>query len=80
MTTKTDMVCIECGRTPSQIQEYVDEANYLNGMEDSDIKWTPEMFVEKEEGTYNSANGHFACTDCYIKLGMPTSSRGWVAP
>lgn len=76
----TDTFCIECGRRPSEIPEYVKEANYLNSMEDMEIEWTPEMYVEKEEGTYNAQNGHFACTDCYIKLGMPSSSRGWVAP
>lgn len=37
-------------------------------------------FVRKEEGTLNVINGHFACNKCYVKIGMPASRRGWVAP
>lgn len=46
----------------------------------------PEMFVVAEEGTYNPENGHFLCTSCYIREGMPTeprnpeTGRGWVCP
>ena len=36
-------------------------------------------YVLKEEGTLNPTNNHFACDKCYIKLGMPSSPRGWVA-
>ena len=55
--------CKICGKTPDEIDEYVDCAKY------SDC--TPEEFVVSQEGTYNSANGLFYCTDCYIKIGMP---------
>jgi predicted alternative tryptophan synthase beta-subunit len=41
---------------------------------------TPERYVACEEGTFNCNNGHFACTTCYVKMGMPSSPRGWVAP
>jgi hypothetical protein len=33
----------------------------------------------RDDGTYNSENGHFACDSCYIKLGMPSSRYGWTA-
>jgi hypothetical protein len=77
--TESDLVCFECGRTPEQIEEYVDEAKYLNGIEGVET-WTAAKFVMAEEGTLNQENGHFACTDCYIKIGMPSAPRGWVAP
>lgn len=65
-------VCIGCGKQPADIEEYVE----MGEVEDM----TPEEFVRSEEGTYNPANGHFACTDCYIAMGQPSSPRGWVAP
>jgi hypothetical protein len=40
---------------------------------------TPDDFVWREEGTLNRETGHFLCTSCYIKAGMPSSPRGWVA-
>jgi len=60
-----------CKRSPSQIEEYV-----RNMDDDPD----PDRYVIENEGTYNPESGHFACTDCYIKLGMPSSPRGWRAP
>ena len=41
---------------------------------------TPEKYVKTEEGTYNKNNGHFLCTECYIKDRMPATPEGWVAP
>jgi hypothetical protein len=41
---------------------------------------TPEQVVREQEGTFNPRNGHFLCTDCYIKAGMPSSPVGWHAP
>lgn len=38
-----------------------------------------EEFVRTHEGTYNSSNGHFACDDCYIHMGCPTTPSGWKA-
>lgn len=60
-----------CQRKPNQIYEYVDAA--------ADAGLTPDDYVKQYEGTYNSANGHFACTACYIALGMPSSRTGWKA-
>lgn len=37
-------------------------------------------WIWENEGTINPSNGHFACTDCYIRIGQPSSPRGWVAP
>lgn len=69
----TTPVCIGCNRTPSQIEEYI-EAAAEDGM-------SPDAYVRSEEGTYNPANGHFACTLCYVKMGMPSApGPGWRAP
>jgi len=55
--------CVGCKRAPAQIQEYVDAAH--------DEGITPSEWVRSEEGTFNKENGHFWCTNCYIKAGMP---------
>lgn len=50
---------------------------------EEDEEVTPEMreqFVRSDEGTFNVINGHFACDSCYIKLGCPSSPRGWKCP
>ena len=74
MNTTGRPICIGCGKRPDEIEEYVDGAlNYGR-------KITPDEYVRREEGTYNPANGRFACTDCYFKMGMPSSPRGWVVP
>jgi hypothetical protein len=90
-------VCIMCGRTPDQIDEYVASANAANEIYDLDQcqdclampnerhlttcrhYTTPERYVWAEEGTLNPKNGHFLCTEDYIKAGMPSSPQGWVA-
>jgi hypothetical protein len=64
--------CIGCGKEPHEIDEYVEGA--------ADMDLTPEAYVEIEEGTFNHENGHFACTSCYMAMGMPSSPRGWKAP
>ena len=64
-------LCIGCGKHPDELEEYVEIAKE-EGM-------TPDEFVRKEEGTYNRENGHFLCTPCYAKAGMPSSPRGWIA-
>lgn len=66
-------VCIGCGKTPNELPEY-DYAN--TGVTD------PVKYVVEEEGTYNPANGHFACDKCYIKMGQPSAPfpNRWVAP
>ena len=67
----TKLRCIGCGRSPNEIDEYVQ-----NPDDDPD----PDHFVRQNEGTFNPANGHFTCTECYIRCGMPSSPVGWVAP
>jgi len=67
-----EFICIGCGRQPHEIPEYVICAEQ-EGM-------TPHAFVLAEEGTLNITNGHFACTDCYIRMGEPASVYGWKAP
>lgn len=67
--------CTGCNRMPEDIPEYQDPTLY-GYPEDT----TPTEYVLAEEGTLNGDNGHFLCTGCYIKAGMPTSPQGWVAP
>lgn len=86
------MVCSGCGKTPLQINEYELEAmfEYNDNRDDSDPSWEHLSQEEREEktlrwtwyneGTMNWENGHFACTECYIKMGMPSSRLGWKAP
>jgi hypothetical protein len=64
--------CTGCDKTPEEIDEYV-----ICAKEDG---MTPTEWVRREEGTLNPANGHFLCTDCYIRAGMPSTPYGWVAP
>ena len=69
-------ICQGCFKPADQIDEYVEAA----GQEGK----TPDHYVMTDEGTYNPENGHFLCTECYIKAGMPASppgSRyGWKCP
>lgn len=65
-------VCTGCNKRPYEIEEYVEIAKE-EGM-------TPDDYVREGEGTYNSDNGHFLCTSCYVRAGMPSSPMGWTAP
>lgn len=66
-------VCTNCGKHPDELTEY---SKVSTG---SDLD--PIEYVKQEEGTYNPNNGHFTCTDCYIRIGMPTApGRGWITP
>jgi hypothetical protein len=67
-----DIRCVGCKKEPHEIEEYVEMAR--------EERVSPELYVRAEEGTFNRENGHFACTTCYIAMGMPSSPRGWVAP
>jgi hypothetical protein len=67
-----DPICTGCNRRPPEISEYSEDATQ-SGMD-------PTTYVIREEGTFNPQNGHFLCTDCYIKAGMPVAPGGWVAP
>ena len=55
--------CSICNRKPEEISEYIDMAEVEGG--------TPSENVIRNEGTYSPMTGHFYCTTCYIKLGMP---------
>jgi hypothetical protein len=69
---KPEPICTGCNKGPYQLYEYVEAAKENNmGINE---------YVEQEEGTYNKTNGHFLCTSCYVKAGMPSSPTGWVAP
>lgn len=65
-------ICIGCNKPPAEIDEYIDAVVGTTETEDE--------YVRAEEGTYNPRNGHFLCTKCYVKAGMPSSPNGWVAP
>jgi hypothetical protein len=66
-------VCFRCGKTPDELPEYFPASTGADFLD-------PIQFVIEEEGTYNPANGHFCCTDCYLAIGMPTANGGWKAP
>lgn len=65
-------ICAYCKKPPAEIEEYIEGA--------AAHETTPDDYVRREEGTFNPANGHFACTECYIAIGMPSSPTGWIAP
>jgi len=73
---KPEPICIGCGKHPRELSEYVEASSAKN----YGRTITPDDYVRREEGTYNPANGHFACTTCYCNMGMPSSSGGWIAP
>jgi hypothetical protein len=72
--TPSRPVCVGCGRAPNEIPEYLMMSHAEN---DDPIEW-----MKANEGTYNPRRHSFACTDCYIKMGMPAHPYGrrWVAP
>jgi len=67
------LLCVGCNKTPQEISEYV-EAAEQDGFDSADA------YVRSEEGTLNTRNGHFLCTECYVNAGCPSSPQGWVAP
>lgn len=58
MSTKT-LMCVGCEQAPENISEICYYARE-EGM-------TPEEFVLDQEGTLNTANGHFYCTGCLLR-------------
>lgn len=72
-TTLPNPRCNGCKREPAEIAEYCDP-EVIEGFPD------PASYVRSEEGTYNPKNGHFLCTECYIRAGQPSSPAGWKAP
>lgn len=71
----TSPKCFRCCKTPSELEEYasrfIEESGYFESVDD---------LVRRDEGTFNPATNTFACTECYIEIGMPTAPRGWKAP
>lgn len=70
-SAKPEPFCIGCNRFAKDIPEYRDGWKEYGAS-------SPEDFA-RDDGTYNPENGHFTCTDCYIKRGMPTAIHGWRA-
>lgn len=62
-------VCAFCGKRADEISEYQIGAQ----MEEISV----EEYVREFEGTYNPVINEFACTECYIKIGMPSAPLGW---
>lgn len=61
---KLIITCIGCGKTPDEIDEYIEGAKEYGE--------TPTDYCIAEEGTYNKfIKNKFYCTSCYIKAGMP---------
>jgi len=75
-------VCNGCLFEAKDIEEYVAAAEEINAeLGEGEREMTPDDYVWQEEGTLNPKNGHFLCTACYIKAGMPSApGPGWVAP
>jgi hypothetical protein len=70
-----ELICVGCAKHPSQLVEYVEAAR----AEPEEYEGAAD-YCWREEGTMNHSNGHFLCTDCYVKAGMPSSRRGWITP
>lgn len=64
--------CQGCMKKPNELVEYVEAAKKE--------RISPDAYCKREEGTYNPENGHFLCTPCYVKAGMPCTPRGWKCP
>jgi hypothetical protein len=67
-----ESTCFRCGKPASAFPEY--------GPAMTGSSLTAAEYVRAEEGTYNPDTNHFACDECYIAIGMPSSRRGWKAP
>lgn len=66
------LICTGCNKPPAELEEYSPDS--------TGELMTPDEYVWFSEGTLNTENGHFLCTECYIDAGMPTSPSGWKAP
>lgn len=72
MTTQPIPFCTGCNKPVAEIEEYIIAAE--------DAQMEVNEYVRQEEGTYNHANAHVLCTECYVEAGCPSSAFGWVAP
>jgi hypothetical protein len=66
-----------CNRFGGEITEYDDLIVDFGQVVTAE---TREDFIRNNDGTYNPMNGHFACTECYIAIGAPSSPSGWKCP
>lgn len=68
--------CFRCGKPASSFREYRIMAADGFGNEDA------ATYVREDEGTYNPETNRFACDECYIAIGMPSTNtiEGWKAP
>lgn len=57
------MKCVNCGRTPDQIKEYIELGHKL--------KVHPTIAVEQEDATYDPETHYFCCGECFELLGNP---------
>lgn len=71
--------CNGCGKTPEELSCYTFLA--------AEAGITPAEYMRQEEGTYNPANGHFLCDDCFLMEEITTGRRlvgpngtRWTAP
>lgn len=64
-------VCFRCGKSAYETDAY----DPYMGPDD-----TRAMACRREEGTYNPDQNTFACDECYLAIGMPSSPSGWRAP
>jgi hypothetical protein len=90
MTDLPRPICIRCEKYADELPEYIGAAKAekctvpdpTDEQLDAIVVTADEVndYVRSGEGTYNHENGHFLCTPCYIKAGMPSSPRGWRAP
>lgn len=69
--------CPKCRRFGRNIPEYIEA---VADLDDGGTEMTVDEYIRDQEGTYNPNNGHFLCTDCYIKAGMPSTPLGWMCP
>lgn len=70
--------CFRCGKPASSFPEYRQElCEQGENCKDCAIN-----YVLDEEGTYNPATNRFACDECYIAIGTPSTNtiEGWKAP
>lgn len=61
--------CVGCGHRPDEIDEYVEAAD--------EHALPVDAYVWSQEGTLDRETGRFACTACYVKMGMPSGPFGW---
>lgn len=80
LSTIEEPRCWGCRKRPHEIKEYVEAIAEEVEESGSEVERTPDEYIRAEEGTYNPENGSFACTHCYIEMGMSASDQGWKAP